>query len=35
MHIFILFTEKWDPQKDGIDYRYHIVYKGELNQEEG
>ena len=32
---FLFPTEKWDPQQDGADYRYHTVYKGELNQEEG
>ncbi|XP_072040294.1 rab3 GTPase-activating protein non-catalytic subunit-like [Amphiura filiformis] len=31
----VFLQQKWDPQKDGIDYRYHIVYKGELNQDEG
>ena len=34
-HLFAS-SEKWDPRdEDGIDYRYHIIYKGTLNQDEG
>ncbi|XP_041468264.1 rab3 GTPase-activating protein non-catalytic subunit-like isoform X1 [Lytechinus variegatus] len=32
----VFLQQKWDPEeKDGVESKYHIVYKGMLNQEEG
>ncbi|XP_030854258.1 rab3 GTPase-activating protein non-catalytic subunit isoform X1 [Strongylocentrotus purpuratus] len=32
----VFLQQKWDPEeKDGVDNKYHIIYKGMLNQEEG
>ncbi|XP_038077511.1 rab3 GTPase-activating protein non-catalytic subunit-like isoform X2 [Patiria miniata] len=32
----VFLQQKWDPRdEDGIDYRYHVIYKGALNQDDG
>nr|XP_054758059.1 rab3 GTPase-activating protein non-catalytic subunit-like [Lytechinus pictus] len=32
----VFLQQKWDPEaKDGVESKYHIVFKGMLNQEEG